>query len=108
MTDDIIRGALVIFYQGRGTDRRFCVTTTSKGGNTSFPKGARDGNESAKENATREAKEELGIDPATYTLQPTGLANRFTFGVTKTAREGKNAAYDIFLADISDLPDSVM
>lgn len=109
MNEDIIHGALVIFYRGsRGVDRRFLVVTTTRGGNTAFPGGAREGDESAEQNAYREAQEELGLDPALYTLQPTGLANRFTFGVTKTLREGKQASYDIFLTDLSHLADNAI
>lgn len=47
----MIRGALVIFYKGSGKKRRFCVTTTSRGGNTVFPGGARERRESAQANA---------------------------------------------------------
>lgn len=60
---------------GKGVFQDMCITLTKRTtkvrrhkGQISFPGGRRDGNETAKEAAQREAREETALEPSTYTV----------------------------------------
>jgi len=105
INNNIIRGAIIIFYKNINRQRFYLAVYNPKTGNTSFVGGAEEDidNGDLYKTAKREVKEEIGINPDEYILKPTTLINEFFFGEHKIDRLGCNGKYNVFYADISDI-----
>ncbi|MFW5703776.1 MAG: NUDIX hydrolase [Patescibacteria group bacterium] len=73
---------------------------TENDGSPGLPGGARDKEDAdLTSTAIREVREELGLEPDAYTLQPTEITTQFTFTNTSMPeRHGKAAIAHLFLA----------
>lgn len=104
--EKVYQGAIVVFYKDTAGDRQYLVVDNAKTGNKTFVSGAAetvDG--SAIETAQREIEEELGIVSDQYELKATGVTQEFVFGDKKPERAGAKGIYQVFLADVSHLPE---
>ncbi len=105
MSNKIIRGVSIIFYKDIGGQRLYLTIFNTKTNNVSITSGAEDEEDGGDlfRTANREIKEELNINPDEYILHPTGIINSFIFDKYKTEREGCQAEYYVFYADISSI-----
>lgn len=104
--EKIYYGTLTLFYKKSGGQTLFLVVENTKTGNVSFVAGAaEDSDRTLEASAQREISEELGLSPDEYRLLPTDVTHEFVFGQNKPERAGHHGSYQVFLADVSTLPE---
>lgn len=104
----VIPGGIAILYRQGASGREFLVVENAKTGNISFVSGSQeDSDTSTEEGMRRELEEELGVSRAAIALQPTGVRHEFVFGPNKPERAGHPGSYQVFLADVTQMSDSI-
>ncbi len=105
--EKIFRGALTIIYKNIDGEKLFLVVENSKTGNITFVGGAEEKSDKGilETTAWREIKEELNINPDKYILNYTPVTHDFVFGSKKVSRAGCKGCYQVFTADISNIPE---
>jgi 8-oxo-dGTP pyrophosphatase MutT (NUDIX family) len=96
---DTIHSVKVIVFRKTTFGIEFVVIKEPEGW-YSFPGGAQDViDNSLKETAQRELKEELGLTSASYTLESTDITHAFLHTDKNSPRYGKKGVLHIFLAE---------
>jgi|GEM_PF-1919415 len=106
--EKIFLGGIAILYRKNLNDIEFLVVENSKTKNISFVSGAKeDCDDSEIDSIIREIKEELGFDIERVRLKQAETEHDFIFGPKKEDRAGCRGLYQVFLADVSDVSNSI-
>jgi len=101
-TQEIIEGVLIISYKKLNQELYFLLLK-HKGGFWTFPGGAKDDeDDTIKDCAQREIKEEIGLDIKKENLIDTGIRNEFIYGSEKPVRAGKKGMTHVFVSEIME------
>jgi 8-oxo-dGTP pyrophosphatase MutT (NUDIX family) len=103
MNQDTYYGVIVIFYKNTSEGAHYLTVKNAQTGNVTFLSGAQEGDEPLHETARREIREELAIEPDTYSLTPTEVYQNFVFDENKKERAGARGSYQVFVADAATL-----
>jgi bis(5'-nucleosidyl)-tetraphosphatase len=98
----MIKGALVIIFRIKGEKSEFLIIENKETGNITFVGGACENDESTKQAAEREMKEELGLNSDQYDLVEIEFKYEFVFDDKKKERVGQEAEYQVYLNDLTD------
>ncbi len=106
-TEKTYRGGIAILYRKNGGLLQFLVVQNSGTGNITFVSGAKEESDRSEMDAlNRELQEELELSEAVE-LQQTEVRHEFVFGPKKKDRAGSHGSYQVFLADVSGISDSI-
>ncbi len=101
-------GGLVILYRKNNDYLEFLVVENSKTKNITFVGGAKEDNDnSVIDGINREIYEELGLQPTLIKLRLTKTRHEFIFGGKKEERVGHRGSYQVFLADVTIISNSI-
>ena len=106
--EKVYKGAITLFYKRVGNETRYLVVENAKTGNVTFVSGAEEDRDvSLIATATREIKEELGIEAREYALTPTTVWHNFIFDEKKKERAGHKGSYQVFVADLTNFAGNI-
>ncbi|HEX8946898.1 MAG TPA: NUDIX domain-containing protein [Candidatus Paceibacterota bacterium] len=106
--EKVFYGGIAMLYRMRGGEREYLVVENTETGNISFVSGAQeDTDASAEAGMQRELEEELSVRRGEIALTPTDVRHEFVFGPKKKERAGHPGSYQVFLADVTNISDSI-
>jgi 8-oxo-dGTP pyrophosphatase MutT (NUDIX family) len=105
---ETIYGGIAILYRTVGDKREFLLVENGETGYVTFMAGAKEpADRNELETVEREMMEEIGLKATEVGLKLTGVRQEFTFGSHKPERAGHPGSYQVFVADVTKIADTI-